>query len=141
MQVVVVSGSRKLKDREAVWSRLDMYLEDHDRQPLLIMHGDCWSGADYFASEWVRDRSWFRFDEDDENWPDIFCHPVPAEWKRYGPTAGPIRNHLMLALSLAYEHQGHKVVCETFPEGGPGTRDFIRKARMAELKVLEWGQS
>lgn len=55
--------------------------------------------------------------------------PYPADWKRHGKSAGPIRNQLML-----YETQPHIVVA--FP-GGRGTADMVRKAKHRGGKVIE----
>jgi hypothetical protein len=54
---------------------------------------------------------------------------IQADWKRYGPAAGPLRNAEML-----HEYQPDGVIA--FP-GGKGTTDMIKKARQAGIKVWE----
>jgi hypothetical protein len=64
------------------------------------------------------------------NWcPFIEYH---ANWKRYGKTAGPIRNQEMLDSEIT-KTDILKVMA--FP-GGNGTRDMIRRARKANLEVI-----
>lgn len=53
----------------------------------------------------------------------------PADWKRYGRAAGPIRNQRMLDL-----HKPDKVLA--FWDGtSAGTRDMIRRAKKAGIPV------
>jgi hypothetical protein len=51
----------------------------------------------------------------------------PADWRRYGRAAGPIRNKEMLA------HRPQLAVA--FP-GGTGTADMVGKAKAAGLDVV-----
>jgi acyl-CoA synthetase (NDP forming) len=60
------------------------------------------------------------------------CHHVtsfPANWKKHGKSAGPIRNQLMLDV-------GKPDLVIAFP-GGSGTADMIRRARKAGVPVKE----
>jgi hypothetical protein len=59
---------------------------------------------------------------------------LPAEWGRYGRSAGPIRNRRLLEQALA-EAQAHtspsfsaSVLVIAFP-GGPGTASLVQQAR------------
>jgi hypothetical protein len=60
--------------------------------------------------------------------PDIVRWECKAEWKKYGPAAGPIRNQRMLDwgpdLVVAFS-------------GGKGTADMVRRARAAGVEVIE----
>lgn len=49
----------------------------------------------------------------------------PADWKQYGPAAGPVRNSQMIA-------EADHVIA--FP-GGRGTADTVRKARRVSIPV------
>lgn len=52
----------------------------------------------------------------------------PADWKKHGKAAGPIRNQSMLT-----EHKPDLVIA--FPLGeSKGTRDMIRKAKAAGIE-------
>lgn len=57
----------------------------------------------------------------------ITVEPHPADWKRHGRAAGPIRNQKML------EEKPEMVVA--FP-GGKGTADMVKKAGQAGIEVF-----
>lgn len=80
-----------------------------------IIHG-CAPGADMAAANWAGDRG-------------IAVEPYPAEWRKYGSAAGPIRNARMLAM-------GAPDVVIAFP-GNRGTADMVRRARAAGVRVIE----
>lgn len=53
----------------------------------------------------------------------------PADWNKYGKSAGPIRNQQML-------DEGRPDLVIAFP-GGTGTTDMIRRAKKAGIEVRE----
>lgn len=53
----------------------------------------------------------------------------PADWKKYGKAAGAIRNQQML-------DEGTPDLVVAFP-GGNGTKDMVRRAKKAGIKVIE----
>ncbi len=53
----------------------------------------------------------------------------PADWKKYGKKAGPIRNQQML-------DEGQPEVVIAFP-GGRGTADMVRRAKKKGIEVIE----
>ena len=112
---LLVTGGRDFADREFVWSRLDR--ANAKRAVLLLIHGDA-TGADTLAREWAEAR-------------DV-CHaPVPvspADWRRLGPRAGPLRNQSMIDL---FAPDG----CIAFP-GGTGTADCV--ARVCAANIPLW---
>lgn len=56
---------------------------------------------------------------------------VPAEWRRWGARAGPLRNLAMVDLCGAGDH------CLAFPaHGSRGTYDCVSRARAAGLSVF-----
>ena len=55
----------------------------------------------------------------------------PAPWKRFGPSAGGIRNQQML-------DEGKPDLVVAFP-GGKGTADMVRRAENAGVKVIKVG--
>jgi hypothetical protein len=73
-------------------------------------------GADYWAMRWAKSRR-------------IDFTTVPADWKKDGRAAGPIRNSVMLL-----QHNPQAVIA--FP-GGRGTLDMITKAKKKNLPVTE----
>ena len=52
----------------------------------------------------------------------------PAEWDKYGVSAGPIRNQKMI-------DEGKPDLVFAFP-GGRGTTDMIRRAAVAGIRVV-----
>ena len=110
---VLVCGGRRYNDVVEFNALLDHY---HKREVIdCVIHGDA-SGADTLAKEWARAHG-------------IVERAYPADWKRYGVRAGPIRNQLML------DAEGPDVVI-AFP-GGPGTNDMKRRARLAGVRVCD----
>lgn len=81
---------------------------------LLIVHGACPTGADWYA----------------DTWADRHGHPREpheADWSR-GRRGGPERNARMAALGAA--------LCLAAPWGAsPGTRNCITEARRADIPV------
>jgi UDP-N-acetylmuramoylalanine-D-glutamate ligase len=57
----------------------------------------------------------------------------PANWKKYGNRAGPIRNQQML-------DEGKPDLVIAFP-GGRGTKDMISRARNAGVEIKEIDES
>ncbi len=70
-------------------------------------------------------------DADGESWAGSRGLPVrvfPADWRRYGRGAGPVRNRQMAAYATA---------AVLFP-GGSGTRNMLAEARRAGLVVFDF---
>lgn len=57
----------------------------------------------------------------------ITVKPFPAEWRKFGNQAGPIRNRKMAAYSD---------ICLAFP-GGKGTASMLREAVKSGLRIVE----
>lgn len=109
---VIVCGGRDFQDKrklETILSHLNS--ETPFRH---LWHGNA-RGADTLADQWGRQNK-------------IAVHPVPAQWKKYGKRAGPIRNQHMLG-------QNPDLVV-AFP-GGRGTADMVRRSKDAGVKVVE----
>lgn len=107
---VIVCGGRDYSDTAMVAKVLSGVGEIKH-----LWHGNA-RGADTLADQWARQQ------------PGISVHPVPAQWKKYGRRAGPIRNQTMLG-------QSPDLVI-AFP-GGRGTADMVRRAEGAGVEVLQ----
>ena len=81
----------------------------------LVIHG-CATGADSIGEQWSAQID------------GCTSYGVPADWKKHGSRAGPIRNRLML-------EYGKPDLVVAF-EGGAGTRDMTTAATAAGVKVL-----
>ena len=113
---VLVTGGRDYPDRQAVFSRLATCRQEAVRNglKLIVIHGDCPTGADQLAALWCRREG---IDE----------RRYPAQWNLHGRSAGPRRNQRMLD-----EEQPDLVLA--FP-GGRGTADLVRRAATAGVLV------
>lgn len=114
---VLVCGGRSWQYRAVVFAALDRLHET--RRIKVLMQGGA-EGADALAKEWARDR----------------CVPFmefPADWRRHGKKAGPMRNQQML-------EEGNPTLVAAFP-GGRGTADMQRKARAFGVTILEFQDS
>lgn len=110
---VIVCGGRAFDDASAVRHALTAA---HGRRPITLLIEGGQEGADRHARNWAKA----------EGIPFV---TVEAEWQRYGPAAGPIRNSKMLK-----EEKPDAVIA--FP-GGKGTLDMVTIARKAGLPVWE----
>lgn len=84
-------------------------------RPTTIICGGA-TGADQLAADWAAYRQV----------PKVV---VRADWEKHGKAAGPIRNQTML------EEWSPSLVL-AFP-GGRGTADMIRRAKKADVRVIE----
>lgn len=110
---VLVCGGRDYADQATLFGALDMLAE---RGPInSIIQGGA-SGADKLARMWAITRN----EHIDE---------YPADWRTHGKAAGPIRNQRML-------DEGKPDLVMAFP-GGRGTADMVRRAKAANLHVIE----
>jgi hypothetical protein len=101
---VLVCGGRDYSDRERVFAILD---ELHRRHNITqIIEGGA-RGADALARDWANHRG-------------VEVRTFPADWERYGKSAGFRRNQQML-------DEGQSDGAVVFP-GGRGTADMQRRA-------------
>ena len=77
--IVLVTGARDYKDRAKIRARLALLPKD-----ALVIHGACHlGGADILADEEAKALG-------------LRVRPFPADWRKHGRAAGPIRNRAML---------------------------------------------
>jgi hypothetical protein len=119
---VLVTGGRGYSD----WKLAKVTLDDlHEKAPITkIIHGGCrykndppgkYRGADGMADRWAGIHHMK---------PEIY----EADWSQ-GRSGGPRRNAIMLK-------ESKPDICLAFP-GGDGTADMVRKARAANVTVIE----
>ncbi len=110
---VLVCGGRDNSDSDFIhWVLATLHAK---KAITLVIHG-CATGADSIGEQWAAQTD------------GVTSYGVPADWKKHGSRAGPIRNRLML------EH-GKPDLVVAF-EGGAGTRDMTTAATAAGVKVL-----
>lgn len=110
---VLVCGGRNFCDRAFLYDTLGT-LHDQHRFTTVIIGGA--PGADKLAHHWAGVMG-------------LSTEVYRADWDKYGPAAGPIRNGLMLA-------NGHPELVVAFP-GGKGTANMADLARRAGVRVIE----
>jgi hypothetical protein len=109
---VLVCGGRDYADQAMLFGILDMLAEVHGIWRIIQGGAD---GADRLARMWCHTRRC-----EMENYP--------ADWRKHGRAAGPIRNQQML-------DEGHPDLVVAFP-GGKGTADMVRRAKAASIEVM-----
>lgn len=122
---VLVTGSRKWRDRERIHAAMLAQWDKAGRDEMALLHGAQRSfdpntleeyGADTLAAGVARELHWL-------------IEEYPADWEQYGRAAGPIRNAQMV-------HAGPDV-CLAFPTtGSRGTYDCMQHAYEAGVPVL-----
>jgi hypothetical protein len=116
---VLVCGSRHWTKRAPIERRLSMF-----GPGAVVIHGAHWEGADAIADAVARGLG-------------LVVRRYPAEWTRYGRSAGPRRNSRML---LEEHHPPKDPIdfCLAFAEDFSvsfGTSDMRRKAGAAGIRV------
>ena len=112
-RTVLVCGGRKYADFERLHYVLSTIQAVHGFN--VLVHGAA-PGADQLAGRWAGGRV-------------VEVRAYPADWKKHGRAAGPIRNFAMR------EAEKPDVVI-AFP-GGAGTASMVRMARAKGIEVLE----
>ncbi len=108
---MIVAGGRDFADEELLTSTLDELREELDNIEIVSGHA---SGADKMAEAYAKKKG-------------IPLKTFPAEWKKYGRAAGPIRNREM----LSYIMEGNPVVTAFWDGQSKGTKNMINQARKA----------
>lgn len=117
MKRVAVFGGRDYPHPNRVRVAMSRLLDRFG--PFVLVHGGCPTGVDAEAAAWAREvRAVLGL--------PMVLEPHPADWRRHGRAAGPIRNGEMARRWL------HGAV--GFP-GGPGTADMARKLAAAEVPI------
>lgn len=112
---VLVTGSRHLNDRRLVADVLTSAWS-HAGEPtdVVLVHGDCpYGGANLLAEQYATSRGWR-------------VEPVPADWRRIGRAAGPVRNQDMV-------DRGADLAVAFPAPGSRGTWDCLRRAESAGI--------
>lgn len=122
--IVIICGGRDISREDAI-NLLERDAKDdiafatglHSFSIAKIIHGGC-RGADEGAAAWAAR----------EGINTVSC---PANWKKHGKAAGPIRNRKMIV--------DHKPDLVLALPGGKGTADMIRAAEEYGIRVVRVG--
>ncbi len=120
---VLVTGSRDLTDESVVLTALQAVVEYAAGRPIVIVHGAC-RGADLLVARLAA-----------ATIPGVTIEPHPAEWAKFGKSAGPRRNAAMV-------NSGVEICAAFFIRGwqSRGTAGCCRLAVQAGVPVRWWYQ-
>lgn len=114
---IIVAGGVHFNDYKALENTLDEFFKCVSKDEIEIISGHA-RGADSLGERYAQEH-------------DIKCTVFPADWKKYGRAAGPIRNKKML--EYAMEQQAGLVA---FWNGeSKGTKNMISIAEKAGIEV------
>lgn len=89
---LLFTGSRSFDDRAAIWVALDIIAESalaSGYERVLLVHGACDKGGDVHADAWYRAM---------RSEMPLGIERHPANWRKFGSSAGPRRNRHMVSL-------------------------------------------
>ena len=115
---ILVCGGRDFTDEELVNRILNQFYNEHGQEYITIIHGGA-KGADSLAGKWGKESG-------------VPVEVYPADWKKHGRAAGPIRNKQML-------DEGKPDIVIAF-KGGKGTRNMITQAKENGFMVVEYNK-
>lgn len=111
---VIIAGSRSFADYEKLKSVCDSILPNLYSEPRISILSGTSSGSDSLGERYAKERGYT-------------LNRYPADWKRYGKAAGPIRNRQMVkeadAAIIFWDGQSR------------GTKNLIEEANRHGLKV------
>lgn len=114
---VLVTGSRDWTDREVIHLALNFLFSKHGLD-IVLVHGDCPTGADAIANEWATRRG-------------LLVERHPADWPAHGSAAGPVRNKAMVQL-------GADICLAFIKDKSRGASHCLGLAEKAGMDVFAW---
>lgn len=112
MLKLIIAGGRNFNNYALLKEKVDYYLQNN-KEDVEIISGKA-SGADFLGEKYAKEKGY----------PIV---PFPAEWSKYGPSAGPRRNEEMARYAN---------VCIVFWDGqSTGTGNMIKNAMRYSLKL------
>lgn len=117
----VITGGRNIKDVQLVEGHLEDMYKKYGK-PEMLIHGDC-CGVDKISGSWAEKKG-------------ISVEKHPADWKKYGKGAGPIRNREMA------NRCSKEDICVSLWNGtSSGTKDMLsvceKKGLKTEIKLVK----
>ena len=111
---VIIAGGRYFSDYELLKEKCDEFLQGKTDEEIVIVSGHA-SGADSLGERYAQERGYQ-------------IETYPADWKKYGRAAGPVRNEQMANIANALI---------AFWDGkSKGTKSMIRLAKKKGLQVF-----
>ena len=117
---ILICGSREFTDYGHFVRNMNEYLSSADLSKIEIVSGGA-RGADTFAEQYAADRG-------------IKFTKFPADWKKYGRSAGYVRN-----VEMAKYCSGPKNCCVGFWDGKSlGTKHMFNTALKERMSVMKF---
>lgn len=117
---VVIAGCRDYKNYEQAKEFIDLCLSEIKNQDEVVIVSGCASGADAIGERYAKENG-------------MKVEKYPAEWKKYGRRAGPMRNEKMAKICDC-------VIC-FWDEESKGTKSMIDQAKkygkQVKIKIIE----
>lgn len=82
---VVIAGCRRYNDYEEAKEFIDLCLSEIRKEHTIIIMSGCATGADAIGERYALEK-------------EVEIEKYPADWKKYGRRAGPLRNKQMAEL-------------------------------------------
>lgn len=128
--LLLVSGSRYHTGVKLIEASMSEAVEELRADgPVIVIIGDCRTGADAIAKRWA------------EAQPADMIYNVEefdARWTRFNRAAGPIRNTAMVERALVQHIAGAPVKVLGFPlENSSGTEGLLKIARAARIRDIK----
>ena len=108
---IIIAGSRDFSDYELLASKMAFYTQNQEN--IQIISGTA-RGADKLGERWARENA-------------LYLYRFPAEWQKFGPSAGLKRNEVMA-------HFGDALVA-FWDNKSKGTRHMINYMRSLKKPV------
>ncbi|MDD4051129.1 MAG: DUF2493 domain-containing protein [candidate division Zixibacteria bacterium] len=108
---LIIAGSRDCTDYQTISTEVDQIMDEY---PITEIVSGGARGVDALGERYAREHG-------------LPCTRFPADWSRYGRSAGPRRNREMAAY-------GDFLIA--FTSGGPGTTNMIREMRQVGKPVV-----
>lgn len=132
---ILVTGSRNWNDRDTIREELTRIAHSVGYSAMLVVHGECPEGADFWANEWTIDLK-------------VDCERHPAIWRPngvYDPAAGFRRNAEMVDLGanlvLAFMRPCSDPKCKRKTRHtSHGATDTAHRSVVAGLSLQTWFQ-
>lgn len=121
---ILITGSRDWQYPEIIEAALVEMCNTYPygKDSIHIVHGDCPMGADRIAKDWA-------------HMFGVMTTAIPAQWAKYGLSAGPIRNQLMVDIVRNTDN----AICFAFIRGNSkGASGCFRMAKMAGIWWAAW---
>jgi hypothetical protein len=116
---VLLTGSRTWDRPDVIHSRLDAMraAAEANGYEFVLVHGGCPKGADLIGHQWAL-------------YTGTPCEVYPADWRRYGRSAGAVRNSMMI------DTKPDEVIGFLRDNSG-GTSGCLNEARARGLRVTQ----